>query len=85
MMKSGLFYPQAFKIELDAEDFGAAQGRNWKMPLMMLPYRDLVNTQVSEIRETYGITPTNPPGTWSWTTAISQDARDAPEMAMAAE
>jgi ubiquinone biosynthesis protein Coq4 len=86
MMKSGLFYPQAFKIELDAEDFGAQQGRNWKMPLMMLPYRDLVNTQVSEIRETYGITPTNPPGTWAWTTAVSQDTRDgdAP-MAMAAE
>ena len=84
MMKSGLFYPEAFKIELDAEDLGAQQGRNWKMPLMMLPYRDLVNTQVSEIRETYGITPTVPSGTWKWTTAVSQDARDEP-MAMAAE
>ena len=86
MMKSGLFYPEAFKVELDAEDFGAVQGRNWKMPLMMLPWRDLVNTQVSEIRATYGITPTNPPGHWRWTTAISEDPR--PEhgpMAMAAE
>jgi len=85
MMKSGLFYPEAFKIELDAEDFGAAQGRNWKMPLMMLPYRDLVNTPVSEIRETYGITPTNPPGTWTWTTAIAEDPREGHQMAMAAE
>jgi ubiquinone biosynthesis protein COQ4 len=86
MMKSGLFYPEAYKIEIDAEDFGAQQGRNWKMPLMMLPYRDLVNTPVSEIREKYGITPTIPSGTWAWTTAVSQDARegDAP-MAMAAE
>jgi ubiquinone biosynthesis protein Coq4 len=76
MMKSGLFYPEAFKIELDAEDFGAKQGRNWKMPLMMLPYRDLVDRQVSEIREEYGITPTNPPGHWVWTTAISEDPRE---------
>jgi ubiquinone biosynthesis protein COQ4 len=86
MMKSGLFYPEAFKIEIDAEDFGAQQGRNWKMPLMMLPYRDLVNTPVSEIREKYGITPTIPSGTWAWTTAVSQDAREGDaSMAMAAE
>ena len=86
MMKSGLFYPECHKVELDAEDFGAAQGRNWKHPLLLLPYRDLVNTQVSEIRETYGITPTNPPGHWAWTTAISEDPREghAP-VAMAAE
>ena len=34
----------------------------------------------------YGITPTIPSGTWAWTTAVSQDAREgyAP-MAMAAE
>jgi ubiquinone biosynthesis protein COQ4 len=86
MMKSGLFYPEAFKVELDAEDFGATQGRNWKMPLMMLPWRDLVDTQVSEIRETYGITPTNPPGHWTWTTAVSEDPRpEHAAMRMAAE
>ncbi len=85
MMKSGLFYPECFKVELDAEDFGAVQGRNWKKPLMMLPWRDLVNTQVSEIRETYGITPVNPPGYWSWTTAISEDPREGHQLAMAAE
>jgi ubiquinone biosynthesis protein Coq4 len=86
VMRSGLFYPEAYKIELDAEDFGAAQGRNWKMPLMLLPYRDLVNTQVSEIRETYGITPTLPSGEWKWTTAVSEDPREGHgHMAMAAE
>jgi ubiquinone biosynthesis protein Coq4 len=85
-MKSGLFYPECFKIELDAEDFGAEQGRNWKMPLMMLPYRDLVNTQISDIRAEYGITPTIPSGTWRWTTTVSEDPRpEHAAMAMAAE
>jgi len=83
-MKTGLFYPEAFKIGLEAEDLGAVQGRNWKMPLMMLPYRDLIHTQVSDIRAEYGITPVLPPGAWSWTTAVSEDPREPP-MAMAAE
>jgi ubiquinone biosynthesis protein Coq4 len=84
VMRSGLFYPEAFKIELDAEDFGATQGRNWKMPLMLLPYRDMVHRQVSDIRAEYGITPVVPSGSWAWTTAVSEDPREPP-MAMAAE
>jgi hypothetical protein len=56
------------------------------MPLMMLPWRDLVNEQVTDIRARYGITPTNPPGHWTWTTAISEDPRpEHAHMAMAAE
>jgi ubiquinone biosynthesis protein Coq4 len=86
VMRSGLFYPKAFKIELDAEDLGAAQGRNWKMPLMLLPYRDMIHRQVSDIRTEYGITPTIPSGEWKWTTAVSEDPREGHEpMAMAAE
>ncbi|MDB5397612.1 MAG: hypothetical protein JWM91_5118 [Rhodospirillales bacterium] len=86
VMRSGLFYPEAFKIELDAEDFGAQQGRNWKMPLMLLPYRDMAHRQVSDIRAEYGITPTIPSGTWKWTTAVSEDPRaDHTPVAMAAE
>ena len=46
---------------------------------------DLVNTPVSEIREKYGITPTIPSGTWAWTTAVAEDAREGHQMAMAAE
>ena len=82
-MKSALFYPESFKIELDAEDFGAQQGRNWKMPLMLLPYRDMLDRQVSDIRAEYGITPTVPSGQWKWTTAVSEDPREP--IAMAAE
>jgi ubiquinone biosynthesis protein COQ4 len=86
VMRSGLFYPEAFKIELDAEDFGAQQGRNWKMPLMLLPYRDMIHRQVSDIRDEYSITPTIPSGTWKWTTAVSEDPRaDHASVAMAAE
>ena len=45
-----------------------------------------MDTPVSEIRETYGITPVNPPGFWKWTTAISEDPRDEYQpVAMAAE
>jgi ubiquinone biosynthesis protein Coq4 len=84
VMRSGLFYPEAYKIELDAEDFGAQQGRNWKMPLMLLPYRDMVHRQVSDIRAEYGITPTIPSRQWAWTTALSEDPREPP-LAMAAE
>jgi ubiquinone biosynthesis protein Coq4 len=84
-MKSALFYPESYKIELDAEDFGAQQGRNWKMPLMLLPYRDMVDRQVSDIRAEYGITPTVPSGHWSWTTAVSEDPREDVHHALAAE
>jgi ubiquinone biosynthesis protein COQ4 len=77
MMKSGLFYPEAFKVELEAQDLGAQQGHNWKMPLMMLPYRDLVHTQINDIRAEYGITPTIPSGAWKWTTAANEDPRPA--------
>jgi ubiquinone biosynthesis protein Coq4 len=85
VMKSGLFYPEAFKIGLDAEDIGAAQGRNWKMPLMLLPYRDMIHRPLAEIRAEYGITPVMEPGVWNWTTAVSEDPREPAPMAMAAE
>lgn len=85
VMKNGLFYPEAFKIGLEAEAIGLEQGRNWKMPLMMLPYRDLIHRPVSEIRAEYGITPVLEPGVWNWTTAVSEDPREPAPMAMAAE
>jgi len=77
VMKSGLFYPEAFKIELDAEDVGAAQGRAWKHPLFLIPYRDHLDWQVKDLREEFGITNPPTPGQWSWTTAVSEDPRSA--------
>lgn len=87
-MKSGLFYPEAFKVELDAEDIGAAQGRAWKHPLFLIPYRDYLDWQVTDIREEYGIAGAPPSGHWKWTTAVSEDPRSANDdhaMATAAE
>lgn len=87
VMKSGLFYPESVKIELDAEDIGAAQGRTWKHPLFLIPYRDYLDWQVQDIREEFGIT--NPPkaGEWAWTTAVSEDPRPSHQgmTSMAAE
>lgn len=87
-MKSGLYYPKAFAVELDAEDIGAAQGRAWKYPLMLIPWRNHLDWQLEDIREEYGITKAPPSGFWKWTTDVSQDPRYAEAesgMARAAE
>ena len=76
-LKSALFYPEVFAEELNAEDIGAAQGRAWKHPLFLIPYRDLLDWQVRDIREEYGITNAPPSGHWAWTTAKSMDPRPA--------
>lgn len=74
-MKSGLHYPQSFKVMLDAERIGMEQGSKWKMPLMMVPWRDMVDRPLAEIREELGIVDVLPPGHWDWTTDTVQDAR----------
>ena len=87
-MKSGLFYPECFGEELNAEDIGAAQGRAWKHPLFIIPYRDYLDWQVTDIREEFGITKAPASGHWKWTTAVSEDPRydnDQNSMAAAAE
>ena len=87
-MKSGLFYPDCFKVELDAEDIGAAQGRTWKMPLFIIPYRDYLDWKITDLREEFGITNAPQPGQWKYTTALSEDPRfanDQHAMAAAAE
>lgn len=86
IMKSALFYPEAFKIQLEAEAIGMRQGQSWKMPLMLVPYRDMIDRPLDEIREEYGITDVLPPGVWNYTTALSEDPRaELPPMAQAAE
>jgi ubiquinone biosynthesis protein Coq4 len=75
LLKDTLYYPQAAAVHYEAEDIGAAQGRCWKMPLMLAPWRDLIDTSVEEIRQEYGIVDPPPPGHWAWTTAVSEDPR----------
>ncbi len=85
IMKAGLFYPESAAHMQDFEDTGAAQGRCWKHPLFLIPYRDLVDWQVRDIREEYGITEVLPSGHWSWTTAFSDDSRFQQDVREAAE
>ena len=85
VMKMALHYPKAVVVQLEAEDMGAAQGRNWKLPMMLVPWRDLVDVSITEIREEYGITNAPPPGYWDWSTAASEDPRYPAPQAVAAE
>ncbi|MHB9878069.1 hypothetical protein ACSMXM_00185 [Pacificimonas sp. ICDLI1SI03] len=75
MMKSGLHYPESYAIEVKARQVGAAQGANWKHPLFLIPFRDMLDRQLSDIREEFGITNPPPPGEWAYTTALSEDER----------
>lgn len=76
MMKSGLHYPESFKLELEAIEWGIKQGNNWKMPLMMVPWRDYIDRPMAEIREELGVTPVIPDGYWDWTNSVSEDPRE---------
>lgn len=82
-MKMGLYYPEIYGEMLEAEMVGAEQGRNWKLPLMLVPWRNHLDWQIKDIREEYGITNPPEPGYWAWTTALSEDPR--PDMQEAAE
>jgi hypothetical protein len=84
-MKSALFYPEAFKIELEAEDFGAQQGKAWKYPLFLIPFRDYLDWTIEDIREEFGIK--NPPkaGIWAWTNSVANDAEPPAPVSQAAE
>lgn len=73
IMKDGLHYPEAMVINLEAEHQGAVQGRNWKYPLMLAPWRDWTDWQVSDIREELGITPVPPEGLWADTNRLCNE------------
>lgn len=75
MMKTNLYYPEIVPIHIEAEERGYAQGRNWKFPLMMLPWRELIDQSIEEIRQEYGITDAPPPGYWADSHHLSEDAR----------
>lgn len=64
ILKDALYYPEAMAINLEAEFRGAEQGRNWKYPIMLAPWRDLVDWQIADIREELGITPVIPADLW---------------------
>ncbi|MFC3173684.1 hypothetical protein ACFOD9_05410 [Novosphingobium bradum] len=75
MMRSNLYYPGVVQVHNDALDIGAAQGRSWKLPLFLVPFADLLDWQVQDIREEYGITGAPADGIWTWTIAAYEDPR----------
>ena len=87
-MKSALFYPEAYAGEVEAQVIGYEQGGQWKMPLSLLPYNDLLDWQVTDIREEYGVKLSHDPLPWRDSNTLSEDTRFANDdhgTAMAAE
>lgn len=73
IMKDGLHYPESMVINLEAEHQGAVQGRNWNYPIMLAPWRDWTDWQISDIREELGITPIPPEGLWADTNRLCNE------------
>ena len=57
IMKDGFHYPEAMVVNLEAEFLGAEQGRNWAYPLMLVDWRQYVDTPIEDIRREFNITP----------------------------
>ncbi|WP_353227323.1 hypothetical protein [Novosphingobium sp.] len=73
IMKDGLHYPEAMALNLEAEYQGAIQGRNWKYPMMLAPWRDWVDRQITDIREELGVTPVPQDGLWADTNRLCNE------------
>lgn len=73
ILKDALYYPEALAVNLEAEFRGAEQGRNWKYPIMLAPWRDMVDWQIADIREELGITPVIPAGLWDDTNRLCHE------------
>ena len=73
ILKDALYYPEAMAVNLEAEFKGAEQGRNWKAPIMLAPWRDMVDWQIADIREELGITPVIADGTWADTNCLCHE------------
>ncbi len=85
IMKDGLFYPDAMKLNLEAEYRGAEQGRNWKYPLILAPWREWIDRPIADIREELGITPVPEDGLWADTNRLCNENDPAYAMLEAAE
>ena len=71
ILKDALYYPEALAVNLEAEFRGAEQGRNWKYPIMLAPWRDMVDWQIAAIREELGVFPVVPEGMWADTNSLA--------------
>lgn len=74
ILKDALYYPEALAVNLEAEFRGAEQGRNWKYPIMLAPWRDMVDWRIADIREELGISPVIPAGMWEGTNSLAVES-----------
>lgn len=74
IMKDGLHYAEAMTLNLEAEYQGAVQGRSWKYPLMLAPWREWTDWQVADIREELNITPVPPANLWAETNRLCDES-----------
>jgi len=72
-LKDALHYPEAAVLNLEAEYQGAIQGRNWKYPMMLAPWREWTDWQIADIREELGINPVPPEGLWADTNRLCNE------------
>jgi ubiquinone biosynthesis protein COQ4 len=73
LMKDALHYPEALAVNLEAEFVGATQGRNWKYPIMLAEWRNMVDWPMDKIRTELGITPLPPEGLWADTDRLCNE------------
>lgn len=67
-MRTSLFYPKVIPEMLEGARLGVEMGRGWKLPLLMVPWRERLDWTLEQIREEYNIIGSPPSGHWGWTT-----------------
>lgn len=67
---TSLHYPEVFPTYLDATRQAMAMGQALKRPLVMEPWEEMFDWQISDIQKHLGIVP-GPGALWDWTTKAS--------------
>lgn len=80
IMKAGLHYPEGAVLHTEAAYVGATQGRNWKYPLLIAPWREMVDWQITDIQKELGITPVPAPDAFADSCRLVEDAPHMPMM-----
>lgn len=70
LQAQSLHYPKVFPATLEALRQGISMGQALKRPLLLEPWEDMFDWQISDIREHLGINP-GPGAEWDWTSEAS--------------
>lgn len=67
LQQNSLHYPAVFPLVMEAVRAGIEMGQALKRPLLMEPWEDMLDWQITDIAAHLGITP-GPGSAWDWTT-----------------